>query len=1124
MTAPNITKLQHLLELDRVADQASGAVLFIDITSDEWLHVEGVDASFVPAAETDKLAFPDNAFDVVVALPKPGEPVHLDECLRVLRDDGKLIFRRAQRDAEGLDERDQPFLAQHLSNTAASIGCAVEAVIPYGLLCDNHSLYQPLGERAEAVRAAINDALSSSMAMDAWRIIELAVCKQLPFETSSRHMVVARKTAATESPWQYAPTPTQDLVEHCHNTWAMSFQTIRQVLEQNSHPSVDHFIAVLLNQLGDDMPEGVARDFASLVDVQPESQLAEPEEAEVVADEAPSVEEPTLRFLCVPDWRLDTWKDPIEQYLNCFSSSDNVALVLRIEPLLPELAELAQRLVTAIISNCGRPVEDSPDIIVEATPLEEDQEYLLYGSCHAYLPCEGGHEPTFLAKCEQYNLPVIEDIRALAASLATPTDEQPETLPEPHSHSPLSAIVVTHNSEAHIGAAIEGLLKGLKQGDELLIVDNFSSDQTTAIAEQYQEYGVQIIRNSRDLGFGNGLMVGAQQATHPHVLVVKPNAVLYGSVIDRLMTHMEAHANVAAVGPTTDIIISDQHVSMALPGIDLQEFDGHTIASAAAEIRDGLATETKLLASGCTLYRRDALLDVAPEVIDLFSCGEDLVISYELRKRGHRLLVAQDTFVTEQAVEEAQDGTNVKHHYLNRQAANAVYERLYRDYNGQVPSGEEVFGVQWFAPQTGKASIIILAYNNVNLTIDCIHSVYEHTQREFELILVDNGSGDEMASFVAELKQTRDNVIYIRNSINQGYAYGCNQGITASSGEYIVLLNNDIIVTPGWLSKQLAALSLDDSIGIVGPRTNFAGGPQIVPNVPYTTIPEMIDYAYEWATDHAGQIALLPRITGLCMVMPRRLIEAIGGLDTSFGIGNFEDDDLCLRTIRAGFKIALANDVFIHHYGSATFRSMNCDYDDIMRGNHQIYCAKWGAKHDITEAYNIVELAQSEPFLAERDYIAPEFSHVFNPQCTPINIEGEPAARFLCIPDWENEAWKAIVLSYIENTPNDGKTALILRVEPCTPERVESAIEKIGALFQAYNIDASKIPDIILETSTIYSGDRGSLYTACDVLIPCDGKRAHVYLREAKACGMAVAGEQTAAQPTSRPTPDAVLV
>src|SRR6185295_17328008 len=100
-------------------------------------------------------------------------------------------------------------------------------------------------------------------------------------------------------------------------------------------------------------------------------------------------------------------------------------------------------------------------------------------------------------------------------------------------------------------------------------------------------------------------------------------------------------------------------------------------------------------------------------------------------------------------------------------------------------------------------------------------------------MLVDNGSSEDVAGFAAELARARGHVVYRRNARNQGFAYACNQGIAASRGAIVVLLNNDVVVARGWLSRQLALLDSDPGIALVGPATNATSGPQLVGTATY---------------------------------------------------------------------------------------------------------------------------------------------------------------------------------------------------------------------------------------------------------------------------------------------------
>ncbi|MBK7500134.1 MAG: glycosyltransferase family 2 protein [Ignavibacteriales bacterium] len=90
-----------------------------------------------------------------------------------------------------------------------------------------------------------------------------------------------------------------------------------------------------------------------------------------------------------------------------------------------------------------------------------------------------------------------------------------------------------------------------------------------------------------------------------------------------------------------------------------------------------------------------------------------------------------------------------------------------------------------------------------------------------------------------------------------------------------------------------------------------------------------------------------PRVAFLCTLIKREVIEKIGGLDERFTPGNFEDDDFCLRAQLAGYKTVIAQDVFIHHFGSKSFKADGeKKYAERLKINHKIFVDKWGADPD----------------------------------------------------------------------------------------------------------------------------------------------------------------------------------
>ncbi len=242
---------------------------------------------------------------------------------------------------------------------------------------------------------------------------------------------------------------------------------------------------------------------------------------------------------------------------------------------------------------------------------------------------------------------------------------------------------------------------------------------------------------------------------------------------------------------------------------------------------------------------------------------------------------------------------------------------------------------RWKSP---LVSIVVLTWNELEYTRLCLESVRRFTERPYELIIVDNGSADGTPEYLRSL----DDVRVILNKSNTGFAHGCNQGIAAARGDYVVLLNNDTVVTEGWLDRLLAAAESDRTIGLVGPVSNHTAGFQLIRDVPYgDDLLAMQAFARQRMVEYSGQGAHVPRAIGFCLAIRREVIDAIGGLDEVFGVGCFEDDDYSIRAQLAGFRIWVAHDSFIHHFGSRTFTGARIDYMKLIDRNWAIFRRKW---------------------------------------------------------------------------------------------------------------------------------------------------------------------------------------
>lgn len=234
-------------------------------------------------------------------------------------------------------------------------------------------------------------------------------------------------------------------------------------------------------------------------------------------------------------------------------------------------------------------------------------------------------------------------------------------------------------------------------------------------------------------------------------------------------------------------------------------------------------------------------------------------------------------------------------------------------------------------------SIVIPNYNGLSHLRMCLYSLRLYTRSPYEVIVIDNGSTDGSAEWLKD----QPDVLLIANPENLGFPKACNQGIREARGDAILLLNNDVIVTPGWLERLRCVLGSSPEVGLVGPVTNRISGDQLVP-AKYHDLPSLESYAGRWAVQNTGRVAKTDRLVGFCLLIRRDVIDQIGLLDEQFGIGNFEDDDLCRRAMVAGFRALISVETFVHHFCSVTFRSMGQPFaNELMQRNAELFRKKW---------------------------------------------------------------------------------------------------------------------------------------------------------------------------------------
>jgi len=234
--------------------------------------------------------------------------------------------------------------------------------------------------------------------------------------------------------------------------------------------------------------------------------------------------------------------------------------------------------------------------------------------------------------------------------------------------------------------------------------------------------------------------------------------------------------------------------------------------------------------------------------------------------------------------------------------------------------------------------IVVPVYNNLSYVKDCLEAIVTCTQDvPHTLYIMDDGSDGFTRGWLREFANGRGNVQLHLNEENLGFVKNCNKGMQLGGSRYVVLVNSDVVVTPGWLFRLVECAESDERIASVNPFTNYAS----LINIPMP--PGTNFYAMDEFLAGSGPRSVADIVTGVgfCMMLRRSALEHVGYFDEVYGMGYCEESDLCMRLTTNGYRTVVCGSCYVYHKGRASFENRAEHYIP----NRKIFDSRWSEEY-----------------------------------------------------------------------------------------------------------------------------------------------------------------------------------
>ncbi len=214
-------------------------------------------------------------------------------------------------------------------------------------------------------------------------------------------------------------------------------------------------------------------------------------------------------------------------------------------------------------------------------------------------------------------------------------------------------------------------------------------------------------------------------------------------------------------------------------------------------------------------------------------------------------------------------------------------------------------------------SVVVVNHNRAELLGQCLRSLFKQTYDSFEILVVDNASSDHSRDLLASFQSERFRLIALDE--NAGFSGGNNVAICEARGEFIALLNNDAVVTEGWIGHLVAVMQSSRRIGMCTSKTLFFQT-DVIDKAGHLMYPDGQNRGRGTGEKDRGQYDKLEEALfadGCAALYRKSMLDELGGFDESF-FAYGDDADLGIRGRLMGWKCVYVPEAVVHHHHSST--------------------------------------------------------------------------------------------------------------------------------------------------------------------------------------------------------------